>query len=188
MKYLCCWWQQASLWECWTAEKETRCEETSGWHLGWSEQQGTYICCTQSKPPLDDWNLSKTEKTVGSHAWCRARAIYKIHAAWCGRRRKCSFPSPEWEIGYCIQTHQQSSWHSTIKNVKSAGLWKLPHLHKVCFKTVGRPIMVRDADCFHHFLAWYFFLHGLLVMPSCQSWQGKFILFVACLVLSFLVP
>ncbi len=37
LKHLCCCWQQASLWECWAAEKGKRCEETARSHLDWSE-------------------------------------------------------------------------------------------------------------------------------------------------------
>jgi len=53
IKYLYCWWQLASLWECWIAKEGTRCEETSRSNLDWCEEWGAYVCSRWSGPPSD---------------------------------------------------------------------------------------------------------------------------------------
>jgi hypothetical protein len=34
-----------------------------------------------------------------------------------------SFESPQWETGYCIWSHQHTSWYSAACSQKSAGKW-----------------------------------------------------------------
>jgi hypothetical protein len=73
--------------------------------------------------------------------------------------------SPQWETGYCIWAHQHSSWYSSLNKEKSAGLWRLPHFHKVHLKNSWERNNGEGYQSLSSLWRWCLFLYGLLVMP-----------------------
>jgi hypothetical protein len=92
-------------------------------------------------------------------------AMYQICSAWCGRRASAAFVSPLPETDYCIWAHQHSSWYSSLNKKKSAGLWRLPHFHKVHLKNNWEIDHGEGSQSLSSLWRWCLFLFGLPVMP-----------------------
>ncbi len=95
--------------------------------------------------------LVNKAEIVRACAWCWVCALYKIYFAWCGRRRKgISFVSSLCETGCYGWAYKHRSWYSS-SNKKICSCKNCHTSRKFISKIVGRVIVVRDSNHFHHF-------------------------------------